>query len=363
MSKKKIAITCQGGGSQTAFTAGALKALYDNGFAEHYELVSITGTSGGALCATLIWYALYKKDAYIPQRMLDLWADNTAQSDAEEQFNHYVVESIRKVNRGQMPQFNLSPYSPLMQMMNTFTGAQFRPNFTDFRRLLDSHINFAELKAMGANTELPALILGAADVLTGKLAKFNSRTEAIRAEHILSSCAVPNIFEAVEFDGHAYWDGLFSDNPPVDEVIKPIYVGENNLPDEIWVIKINPTGCQTVPKSPEAISDRRNEMIGNMSLFQQLTSIRTLNELLLNQAFTPEFLAKNGVKAPIKLPRCLSSDDIRPYHIPFIEMSEALQSTLDYESKLDRSPKNIQKLMQDGEQQARHFLAERLAAA
>ncbi|WP_203564076.1 hypothetical protein [Deefgea sp. CFH1-16] len=76
-----------------------------------------------------------------------------------------------------------------------------------------------------------------------------------------------------------------------------------------------------------------------MSLFQQLTSIRTLNELLLNQAFTPEFLAKTGVKAPIKLPRCLSSDDIRPYHIPFIEMSEALQNTLDYESKLDRSPK------------------------
>ncbi|MCB5197445.1 patatin-like phospholipase family protein [Deefgea salmonis] len=363
MSKKKIAITCQGGGSQTAFTAGALKALYDNGFAEHYELVSITGTSGGALCATLIWYALLKKDRYIPQRMLDLWADNTAQSDAELRFNDYLVDAMRKVNSGQMPQFNISPYSPLMQMMNSVTGKQFRPNFTDFRALLESHIDFAELKAMGANTEMPALILGAAEVLTGQLAKFNSRTEAIRVEHILSSCAVPNIFEAVEFDGKAYWDGLFSDNPPVDEVIKPIYVGEKNIPDEIWVIKINPNGCKAVPKSPEAIADRRNEMIGNMSLFQQLTSIRTLNELLLNHAFTPEFLAKNGVKEPVKLPRCLSSDDIRPYHIPFIEMSEALQSTLDYESKLDRSPKNIHKLMHDGEQQARLFLAERLAAS
>ncbi|WP_035852715.1 patatin-like phospholipase family protein [Deefgea rivuli] len=361
--KRKIAITCQGGGSQTAFTAGALKALYDNGFSDHYELVSITGTSGGALCATLIWYAMLKKDAYIPQRMLDLWADNTAQSDAELRFNDYLIDSMRKVNSGKMPQFNISPYSPLMQMMSTMTNKQFRPNFTDFRGLLEAHIDFAELKAMGANTELPALILGAAEVLTGQLAKFNSRTEAIRVEHILSSCAVPNIFEAVEFDGKAYWDGLFSDNPPVDEVIMPMYVGENNLPDEIWVIKINPNGCKEVPRSPEAISDRRNEMIGNMSLFQQLNNIRTLNELLLNNAFTPEFLEKNGVKAAINMPRGLSNEvEERAYHIPFIEMSEALQSKLDCESKLDRSPKNIQPLMNDGEVQATAFIKARIAA-
>ena len=30
MSKTKIAIACQGGGSQTAFTAGVLKALFDH---------------------------------------------------------------------------------------------------------------------------------------------------------------------------------------------------------------------------------------------------------------------------------------------------------------------------------------------
>ncbi|QLG88913.1 patatin-like phospholipase family protein [Chitinibacter bivalviorum] len=360
--KKKIAITCQGGGSQTAFTAGALKALYDAGFSEHYELVSITGTSGGALCATLVWYAMLKKDAYLPQRMLDLWADNTAQSTAEEQFNHYVVESIRAVNRGQVPQFNLSPYSPLMQMMSSMSTSNLRKNFTDFRGLLEAHIDFAELAQLGPQANMPALILGAAEVLTGQLAKFNSRHEAIRVEHILASCAVPNIFEAVEFDGKAYWDGLFSDNPPIDEVIKPELVGMENLPEEIWVIKINPNGSREVPKSPEAISDRRNEMIGNMSLFQQLTSIRTLNELLLKDAFRPEFLASRGIKAPVLLPKCLSVDETRPYHIPFIEMSEEMQLTLDYESKLDRSKKNISRLMADGEKQGRLFIEGRIAS-
>jgi NTE family protein len=40
-------------------------------------------------------------------------------------------------------------------------------------------------------------------------------------------------------------------------------------------------------------------------------------------------------------------------------MSRELQSKLDYESKLDRSPGNINALIADGEKQARAFLKER----
>ena len=32
MEKQKIAIACQGGGSQTAFTAGVLSAFFEKGF-------------------------------------------------------------------------------------------------------------------------------------------------------------------------------------------------------------------------------------------------------------------------------------------------------------------------------------------
>jgi predicted patatin/cPLA2 family phospholipase len=45
--KTKIAIACQGGGSQTAFTAGALKALCEARIADEFEIVSMSGTSGG----------------------------------------------------------------------------------------------------------------------------------------------------------------------------------------------------------------------------------------------------------------------------------------------------------------------------
>ena len=61
MAKDKIAIACQGGGSQTAFTAGVLISLFNNKVFEKKEIVSLSGTSGGAVCAALAWYALLKR--------------------------------------------------------------------------------------------------------------------------------------------------------------------------------------------------------------------------------------------------------------------------------------------------------------
>jgi hypothetical protein len=45
-----------------------------------------------------------------------------------------------------------------------------------------------------------------------------------------------------------------------------------------------------------------------------------------------------------------------------IEMPEAVQETLDYEGKLDRSAKNIDGLIAVGEASAREFLTQRAAA-
>ena len=45
--KPRVAIACQGGGSQTAFTAGVLKALFENKIQDRVNIVSFSGTSGG----------------------------------------------------------------------------------------------------------------------------------------------------------------------------------------------------------------------------------------------------------------------------------------------------------------------------
>ncbi|MGH7226648.1 MAG: patatin-like phospholipase family protein [Gemmataceae bacterium] len=206
-------------------------------------------------------------------------------------------------------------------------------------------------------------MIGAANVTSGKLTKFISLHQPIRIEHILASCAVPNIFPAVQIDGDAYWDGLFSDNPPLQELIRPPSVGAENVPEEIWIIKINPTRCEQVPERPDDIMDRRNQLEGNISLFQQLRHLEMLNDMLLQNAFQPEFLAQLDIRSPIRIPKSFAADPDKAYHIPCIEMPVALQDTLDFESKLDRSSFNIDRLIAAGEESAKRFLREREAAA
>jgi len=359
--RRRIAIACQGGGSQTAFTAGALGALLRAGVHRDFDIVTLTGTSGGAICAALVWYALRRGEPEPWKRLEAFWAANTAQSPQERAFNDSLVESLRTVSRGHLPIFQTSPAMPVMQLMSRTTSAFFRPEFTDLQLLLEKHIDFAEVAAWGAGPATPNLLLGAIDILSGDLRVFHSRHDAISAAHIRASCAVPNLFPAVEVDGCHYWDGLFSDNPPIAEVIREHYVGRENFPDEIWIIKINPTRAKTVPSEPEAVADRRNELIGNVSLFQQLHSIEWLNQLFDRGAFSPDFTAGLGITRPIRLPRAYAHEPVAAWHIPFIAISEALQGKLDYESKLDRSPGNIGALMADGVSQAQAFLAERAA--
>ena len=359
MARTRIAIACQGGGSQTAFTAGALKRLCQSDLGEEFEVAAISGTSGGALCATLLWYGFKKGDDPIWRRMMDFWRENTAQGPIENAINQFIVESVRMVNSGWLPTLQMSPSSWVMQsMLSAMTHGQ-RKSFAGFRDLIEAHIDFREIASWGPQPERPVLIVGAANVTTGALAKFVSSREAIRIEHVLASCAVPSIFAAVEIDGHAYWDGLFSDNPPIEELVRPRSVGEANVPDEIWLIKINPTARRVIPVRPDDIIDRRNQLEGNISLFQQLSHIELINTLIMVDAFRPEFLDRFDVQAPVRIPKAFAGEPDQPYHIPCIEMPAELQEMMDYEGKLDRSAGNINRLIAEGEKAADMFLQER----
>ncbi len=360
--KTKIAIACQGGGSHAAFTAGVLQALFEHGVHETFEIVSLSGTSGGALCASLAWYALKLGDQPVQQRLLEFWQDNTAQTYQERLFNDFAIKTLELTSKGILPQLNISPSSPVLANWMAFSTLGLRSRFTNFQELLEAHIDFDQLAGWGAQPEPPILLLGASNILTGKLWMFNSSHEPIKVEHLLASCAIPNLFPAVEVDNNAYWDGIFSDNPPISPLINPDYVGVAHIPEEIWVIKLNPTRRNTIPTQVDDILDRRNELEGNVSLFQSLRSIETINNLLLRGAFKDEFLQQYHIKGPIKIPRSFIEKPDQPYYIPFIEMSADLQNSLNYESKLDRSPASIKRLMDDGRFQGQQFLETRLAA-
>jgi len=359
--KPKVAIACQGGGSQTAFTAGVLKSLCENNAQDRFDIVSISGTSGGAICAFMLWCGLKKREKPAWKRMMDFWDDNTPKSVRESMFNNFAIDAVRLMGSGLMPQFNVSPDSPLMKISSGIVNQGLRPEFTDLRMLLEKHVDFQEVASWGPQTNPPVVVLGACDILSGSMHKFSSYVEPIKVEHLLASACVPTMFPAVRIDDTAYWDGLFSDNPPITSLTEPSFVGLPNIPNEIWVIKINPTNADEVPTTPTEIADRRNELAGNISLFHGLGQIERINNFLVAGAFTDEFLTKTEFKEPIKIPKSFRSDPDRPYHIPRIEMSAELAKSLTYESKLDRNQEHISRLVQDGEMQGRRFLEARLA--
>ena len=73
-------------------TAGALKALCEAGIVDEFEIVTMSGTSGGAVCAVLVWHALERGEDPPCRRLMNFWQDNSAKGWAEIAFNQFLVE-------------------------------------------------------------------------------------------------------------------------------------------------------------------------------------------------------------------------------------------------------------------------------
>lgn len=93
--KPRIAIACQGGGSHTGFTAGVLKKMLAEGVQEKIDLVALSGTSGGAICATTCLYGLLKtvngSESEPYKWLVDFWNANSANSIWEKAFNAMAI--------------------------------------------------------------------------------------------------------------------------------------------------------------------------------------------------------------------------------------------------------------------------------
>ncbi len=350
MSRKRIAIACQGGGSQCAFVAGALRGLFADRIQDRYRIVGLSGTSGGALTAAVAWLGLLEeadgRDLSIEDRLLDFWKDLTAQTPPEMLIDAWSVQMLRLVGAGLLPSIARSPTSlPFRLLSEVWLPLVTRPEFTNLGAVIRKHVPIDRLPEV-VKTDSPVLLVGAADILEGSFKIFSSVREEIKVESLLASAGIPNLFPAVWVDGHAYWDGIFSSNPPITGFLRKALMGRELLPEEIWIIQVNPARYSIIPDNPDDILDRRNHMAGNLSLQHEIEVIQMVNLLLQEQALTDRFRARFGL------------DSTSTIGVRFIRMSPELQQSLDYPSKLSRQPGHIMRLMGDGEERARAFLGE-----
>ena len=311
--RKRVAIACQGGGSHTAFTAGVLRGLLSE-TPDDVEIVALSGTSGGAVCATLAWDGILRGDGERACAGLkSFWETMSAQEPWDQLMNQALTSVIRMRELSVLPE--VSPY-------HMPTWAEER-----FREALCQHLDFEELRRLARLPDAPGLRIGAVEVTSGRFEVFTG--EELCAECLLASAAIPELFRAIPVPGRGvYWDGLFSQNPPIRDLLR-------YSPHEIWVIQINPITRATVPTETHEISDRRNGLAGNLSLMQELVFIDAINRAI-----------ERGT---------LSDPKYRVIHVERIYLDRALH----YRTKLDRDPAFLRDLMEYGQSKWRTFARDR----
>lgn len=319
---KKVGIACQGGGSHTAFTAGVLKKILKespNLNKKGYKIIDFSGSSGGAICALLTWYGLLQNDEKKSIELLDsFWEEIKANSPWDAGINFFVT-TLTKMRSSGFPMPEISPY-------------HYPPYGQDrLKQILEQLVDFNKIQDLLKNPSHPSLFVGSVEVCTGNFRIFKNAD--ITSQVILASAAVPLLFPAVRIGNRSYWDGLLSHNPPIECFVHDLDPNECKT-DEIWIIQINPQKRSEEPKTVEDILDRRNELAGNLSLNQEISSIEVFNRWLKEGHF--------------------STDRYKHVEIKKIE----LDLELDYSSKLDRSPSFIRDLMNYGEEKAGIFLKE-----
>jgi NTE family protein len=308
----KVAIACQGGGSHAAFAAGVLLQLFAAGTRERFELVALSGTSGGAMCASLAWAGMISSG---PEeacaRLTHFWDDLEVHTLADATVNFWSVWLASLPVTAEV-----SPYTYMPVAEDTL------------RALLAKYLRLEGLDP-DVRRKQPKLLVGATDIESGDRVIFDG--ERLTYDQAVASAAVPPIFRAVKAGGRLCWDGLFSTNPPVREL-----TDLPDRPDEIWVVQINPQHRNVEPTTVREIEDRRNELSGNLSLGQELYFIDRINHLLAQHA---------SLRVKYK-----------PITIRVVELG---LTHLDYPSKLDRSPELIERLIADGKTRAPWFFLPR----
>jgi NTE family protein len=80
------------------------------------------------------------------------------------------------------------------------------------------------------------------------------RNSAITPDVLLASACLPTLFQAVEIEGEAYWDGGYSGNPTITPLVR-----ECKSHDTI-LVQINPVERPGTPRTARDILNWLNEV-------------------------------------------------------------------------------------------------------
>jgi NTE family protein len=250
----------QGGGAHGAFAWGVLDRLLEEPW---LRIDGLSGTSAGAMNAAV---------------MSDGYAEGGPEGarQALERFWRRVSDAARMspLQRGPMDMLLgrwTMDYSPMFMALDLaarlFSPYDTNPgNVNPLRDILAQSIDFARLAGSPVK-----VFVTATNVRTGRPRVF--RNDDLTPDALLASACLPMMFQAIEIDGDAYWDGGFSGNPTISPLVR-----ECSAHDTI-LIQINPVERPGTPRSARDILNRENEIAFNAPLLKELRMIALLRKV------------------------------------------------------------------------------------
>jgi NTE family protein len=251
--QRHLNLALEGGGAHGAFTWGVLDRLIEEG---SLDIAWISATSAGAVNAVALAAGLLEDGRTGARAKL-----------------RAVWEAVAKAGVPDLVRLNpwlasISRSNTLAHVATLFSPYDFNPlGFDPLRKLLEAHVDFAELRTRPG----PQLLIAATDVSTGRPRIF--RRQEITVEAVLASACLPTLHHAVSIGGQAYWDGGFSANPDL------LTLGRESPVGDTLIVKLSALDRDGVPTSAREIAGRVNQIAFMQPMLRDIEVIAAVRRL------------------------------------------------------------------------------------
>jgi NTE family protein len=259
---KTVNLALQGGGAHGAFAWGVLDQLMEDG---RIEIEGISATSAGAMNATVLAYGFAEGGRDGARKALAGFWRRIAHAASTSPLQPSLLDRMTQ-NHG----LDFSPAFQAFDLLaRVFSPYQFNPmNFNPLRHILEQSVDFQRLRESSAIK----LFLNATNVRSGKVRLF--RNAEITTDAVMASACLPLMFQAVEIDGEAYWDGGYMGNPAIFPLIYECASAD------VVVVHINPIARPEVPRTAAEILNRIDEISFNSSLMREMRAVAFVTRLI-----------------------------------------------------------------------------------
>ena len=256
----QVDLALQGGGAHGAFTWGVLDRLLEE---PRLKIEGISGTSAGAMNAAVL-------------------VDGHAEGGSEGA-RAALEDYWRRVARAAlMSPFRRSPFDVMMGRWTMDTSPVFVAFDLAARLFSPYDLNpaganplrdiLAECIDFGRVAKSPIkLFVTATNVRTGRGRVF--RNAELTPDVLLASACLPTLFQAIEIDGDAYWDGGYAGNPTITPLVRECTSSDTVL------VQVNPVERAGTPRTARDILNRLNEVSFNATLLKELRMIAVLRQV------------------------------------------------------------------------------------